>query len=632
MSRMFGISKSKFYRMRQDLRESDEANDPQFPNGEGMSEDVVGEIECVVEENERDEEQGEYGEEIEWLDDIECDEEQVECDEEIECDGDADMNEPVDESDGMNAGCQDVGIQDFREYDDASSSECETEHELMSESDHNSDVDAEDDGISPLARNIAQYFIEDKTSRNMSEKLLRILREAGHTELPKCRSTLLGTPRDKISPRQVPPGEYIHFGLENTLQKFPKNSFLTNVESVEIDIGIDGLPLSKSSNIELWPILAAFPNKPEISPFVIGSWVGPSKPDDVDEYLLEFIDEINHLNERGTIFVTEDKIPKDFKIRLFVCDAPAKAFLMAIKGHGGKEGCPNCDQCGGKVDSTMVYECEAGLLRTDESFRNRVHAARHHSQTPKGLEKCHALDTINQVVVDPMHVCDLGVCKAMLKHIFKGMLVAQKFFPAEQFNHFLLFYCALRILSTDPLNESMLDFADECLRLFVLDYPAFYGEKSVTHNVHMLLHVTECVRIHGNMNSFSAYRFENFLQEIKKAIKSARHILTQLYRRMAEEQHVSNLFMKSQMNNADAQVFSDMATGGDFQSVILNEILQHFKILSATLDGMKKEIKDLKAKYVGVQLGINSLFDKIVEAEKLPICSLEDLEDNPLLD
>lgn len=52
------------------------------------------------------------------------------------------------------------------------------------------------------------------------------------------------------------PGEYYHFGLAVGLQTVLENLSSKRIDIVEIVIGIDGLPLSKSSKSQFWPILA----------------------------------------------------------------------------------------------------------------------------------------------------------------------------------------------------------------------------------------------------------------------------------------------------------------------------------------------------------------------------------------
>lgn len=65
----------------------------------------------------------------------------------------------------------------------------------------------------------------------------------------------------------------------NTLQF--DHEFLIQEETVEMDFFIDGLSLSDSSKVNMWPIMASFVNQPEIEPFVVGCYAGDGDPADM---------------------------------------------------------------------------------------------------------------------------------------------------------------------------------------------------------------------------------------------------------------------------------------------------------------------------------------------------------------
>ncbi|ESO00755.1 hypothetical protein HELRODRAFT_127285, partial [Helobdella robusta] len=92
---------------------------------------------------------------------------------------------------------------------------------------------------------------------------------------------------------------------------------------LKIQINIDGLSLYKSSNEEIWPILCLIKNL-RAAPFVVGVFSGTGKPENVEEYLKEFIDELINILKNGfhinSIFY---KVIFD----CFICDAPARAYL-----------------------------------------------------------------------------------------------------------------------------------------------------------------------------------------------------------------------------------------------------------------------------------------------------------------
>lgn len=76
---------------------------------------------------------------------------------------------------------------------------------------------------------------------------------------------------------------------------------MTSSDLIEIDIGIDGLPLYKSSRTSVWPILGAFVDQPYVSPFLIGIFCGVGHPSSLDDYLEEFLNEAKGLEENGVL-------------------------------------------------------------------------------------------------------------------------------------------------------------------------------------------------------------------------------------------------------------------------------------------------------------------------------------------
>eukprot|EP00111_Clytia_hemisphaerica_P013454 TCONS_00039496-protein len=101
-------------------------------------------------------------------------------------------------------------------------------------------------------------------------------------------------------------------------------------------INVDGLPLFKSTALDLWPILGMFVHP---HPFVISLYTGEGKPNNCSEYLDDFLKEYKELRDHG--FVFEDK-QYFVKIWCMLCDAPARQFIKCTKGHGGFYACERC--------------------------------------------------------------------------------------------------------------------------------------------------------------------------------------------------------------------------------------------------------------------------------------------------
>lgn len=263
---------------------------------------------------------------------------------------------------------------------------------------------------------LARIVIKYKFSRDATNEILRFLKENGHAFLPITRETLLHTPKIPILVRKIGDAEYFHVGLQKALHRC-NYEFLIHQDVIEIDVNIDGLSLSKSSKLKTWPILGAFPNKPNISPFIIGAFVGYSNPPCIDDFLLEFVNEARNSLANG-VEVTPQRIRKPMSIRAYICYAPARAFLTGTKSHVANIGCNKCDQRCVNINGKKTFLTTSGNIRTDESFRYRIQQEHHqllYVTRPTLLE---TLGT--QVPNDPMHLVDEGVFARMLGSLFFG--------------------------------------------------------------------------------------------------------------------------------------------------------------------------------------------------------------------
>lgn len=95
-------------------------------------------------------------------------------------------------------------------------------------------------------------------------------------------------------------------------------------KTISCNINMDGLPIYKSSKFEFWPILFNIHELPSLKPMVIGINCGKGTPSDLFSYLQPFVEEARIMLQEGLV-VNNSKIT--FKIRCFICDSPARAFI-----------------------------------------------------------------------------------------------------------------------------------------------------------------------------------------------------------------------------------------------------------------------------------------------------------------
>lgn len=97
--------------------------------------------------------------------------------------------------------------------------------------------------------------------------------------------------------------------------------------TISININIDGIPLFKSSKLQFWPILFNISEMPEIAPMTIAIFHGKTKPISLDDFLNQLVEELIDVLNHGVI-INNFKI--HVKLRCFICDSPARAFLKGL--------------------------------------------------------------------------------------------------------------------------------------------------------------------------------------------------------------------------------------------------------------------------------------------------------------
>lgn len=151
--------------------------------------------------------------------------------------------------------------------------------------------------------------------------MLKILIFHNIRGIPKDARTLLKTPKTHVV-TEIAGGSYWHNGIETNLIHIYSGD-RNKPKEMELIFNIDGVPISRSSQSQLWPISGRIYDS-EHDPFFIGIFHGYTKPKDANEYLSKFVSELNHLLEHGMIIDGEHI---SIKCRCFVCDAPAKSFI-----------------------------------------------------------------------------------------------------------------------------------------------------------------------------------------------------------------------------------------------------------------------------------------------------------------
>ncbi|XP_051165727.1 uncharacterized protein LOC127284370 [Leptopilina boulardi] len=209
--------------------------------------------------------------------------------------------------------------------------------------------------------------------------------------------------------------------------------------------------------------------------------------------------------------------------------------------------------------------------------------------------------------------------------LYTGPIVLKKIFylkeKPEIYSHFLLLHFAATILVNADLSrvQSNIDYADNLLNRFVKEFPNIYAEKYVSQNVHNLLHICADVKRFGNLDKFSAFRFENYMLTIKKMIRKGEKPLEQIARRYSELEKTSIDSMEipeslSSSSKMDLQ-------GEHYNGPLTNEIpfgVHQFKILKT--ETLNLNCNNSKDSCVLLDDGNFAVISNIVQQQSGKIC------------
>lgn len=89
----------------------------------------------------------------------------------------------------------------------------------------------------------------------------------------------------------------------------------------------------------------------------------------------------------------------------------------------------------------------------------------------------------------------------------------------HQYLHFMSLHCSILILCSSELYIKYNDYANQLLVYFVKNFGNLYGFEFISHNIHNLIHLASDSKMHGPLDDFSSFRFENYLYQMKKNFK-----------------------------------------------------------------------------------------------------------------
>lgn len=139
--------------------------------------------------------------------------------------------------------------------------------------------------------------------------------------------------------------------------------------------------------------------------------------------------------------------------------------------------------------------------------------------------------------------------------LYVGIVVLKKSLPLDEYNHFLMFSCAVTICSC-KIYKKIIPIASTLFEKYVKFYIKIYGRDTISSNVHNLIHVVEDMNNLqiSNLSEISTYKYENCLRLLGLKIKHSHLPLQQAARRVIEASYLNQGTSFTDSNSS----FSDM--------------------------------------------------------------------------
>jgi len=506
-----------------------------------------------------------------------------------------------------------------------------------------------------MLNSLAKWKVNYSITSVAFSSLLKILKEHNcFNNFPVDSRTVMKTNKYDMTHQiqTVNSGLYYHFGISNGLMSVYDLSVFEEV--IKLVVGIDGLPLTKSSSSTFWPVLAYArypPNKPNV--FIVGLYWGKEKPQCSNLYLRSMVDELKSLSLNG--FKTEYGI-KFVVLDTICCDLPARSFITRTKNFNGYYSCSRCVIEGDRVNNTTCFLGTNYSKRTHTDFLNRIDDEHHVTNDISILTEIPHINMVNSFSLDYMHMGCLGVMKKLIllwlgmiknaplsvriqsrdvsnisKHIlsikpfvtndfprklrglnevarykatefkfilvYVGAIILKGAITEECYNHFISLHVSFRILLSLNSNKKLVGFAEKLLVYFVETFEEIYGAQFSSHNIHSLIHLADDYRNYGSLDNCSCFPFENFMKFLKVMVRKHEKPLEQVINRYRE-------FLTFNVPTVDTNQSKiiykkehckgplvECYTSPQYQIIFKNNIKINIKSLSDIYIGFKKQNK-----------------------------------------
>lgn len=324
-----------------------------------------------------------------------------------------------------------------------------------------------------------------------------------------------------------------------------------------------------------------------------------------------------------------------FSINAFCCDAPAKSFVLKIKGHSGFYSCSRCEHEGQYLSNRICFPYTSPTncpsRRTHDNYIMQTQEE-HHVGNISILASLPSFNITTSFSLDYMHLICLGTVRKLIllwmkgpneiryptwniKEISNFIENIKKNMPCEfarkprkleeinrwkatEFRTFLLYTGTIvtkptlkdlhwshffnlsisMVIFLSPDYSKYIDVARKLLDTFVKDFETIYGRYLISHNIHGLTHLCDDYNEFGPLDNCSAFPFENYMGYLKKMLRKPDKPLEQVIKRYNE---ICSLKSKNIIKNPSIHLagyhtrgptLQDTVEGSQFTTIVLEKI------------------------------------------------------------
>lgn len=132
--------------------------------------------------------------------------------------------------------------------------------------------------------------------------------------------------------------------------------------------------------------------------------------------------------------------------------------------------------------------------------------------------------------------------------MYTGPVVLQSIIGEECYEYFVCLHVCMTVLLSDT-HERLLNFIEKLLNYYVNKFGEMYGKEFMSHNVHALLHIIDDYKQFGPLDNCSCFPYENFMQLLKKMVRSHAKPLQQVVKRYEELNEFGRLTNNNSKNS-----------------------------------------------------------------------------------